>query len=454
MFDSLSDRLQGIFGRLRSRGRLTEKDVDEVLREVRVALLEADVNFKVAKSLVARVRERSIGEEVGKSLDPAQQVIKIVHEELINTLGEKAVKLKMASHPPTVLLMAGLQGSGKTTSSGKLSVWLRRNGHRPLLVACDLQRPAAVDQLCTLGRQADIPVYSIEPPGDPVQVARDALEHARHMGNDVMIVDTAGRLAIDDELMAEMAELRRVLEPQAVLLVVDAMTGQDAVAVAEEFVGRVGVDGVVLSKLDGDARGGAAISVREVTGAPIYFAGIGEKLSDFDVFHPDRMAGRILGMGDVLTLIEKAEETFDLDQAKAMEMKIREASFNLEDFLTQLQQMKKMGPMTQILSMLPGIPGIGKINPDDIDEAEFGKVEAIIHSMTAEERQKPQIINGSRRRRIAIGSGTTPTDVNALLKQFKEVQKLMKQLGGFGGKKGKRRRMRLPDIAELGELGR
>lgn len=450
MFDSLSDRLQGIFGRLRSRGRLSEKDVDAVLREVRVALLEADVNFKVAKSLVARVKERAIGEDLSKSLDPAQQVIKIVHEELINTLGTSAVKLKMASHPPTRLLLAGLQGSGKTTTAGKLAVFMRKAGHRPLLVACDLQRPAAIEQLRTIGRQVDIPVYSIDPPGDPVQVAKDALEHARNMGNDVMIVDTAGRLAIDEALMAEMAEIRRTIEPEAVLLVVDAMTGQDAVGVAEEFVSRVGVDGVILSKLDGDARGGAAISVREVTGAPIYFAGLGEKLGEFDVFHPDRMAGRILGMGDVLTLIEKAEQEFDVDQAKAMEEKLRKAAFDLEDFLDQLQKVKKMGSMTQLLGMLPGIPGIGKINADDFDEAEFGKVEAIIRSMTAEERRKPAIIKGSRRRRIAQGSGTTPADVNMLLRQFGEVQKMMKQFAGVG-RKGKRRRMMMPDFPALPE---
>lgn len=450
MFESLSDRLQGIFGRLRSRGRLSEKDVDAVLREVRVALLEADVNFKVAKSLVARVRERAIGADLSKSLDPAQQVIKIVHEELINTLGTAAAKLKMASHPPTKLVLAGLQGSGKTTTAGKLAVFMRKAGHRPLLVACDLQRPAAIEQLRTIGRQVDIPVYSIDLPGDPVQVAKDALEHARNMGNDVMIVDTAGRLAIDEALMAEMAEIRKEIEPEAVLLVVDAMTGQDAVSVAEEFVSRVGVEGVILSKLDGDARGGAAISVREVTGAPIYFAGLGEKLGEFDVFHPDRMAGRILGMGDVLTLIEKAEQEFDVEQARAMEEKLRKASFDLEDFLGQLQKVKKMGSMTQLLGMLPKIPGIGKINADDFDEAEFAKVEAIIRSMTAEERRKPAIIKGSRRRRIANGSGTTPADVNMLLRQFGEVQKLMKQFAG-AGRKGKRRHKMMPDFPALPE---
>lgn len=451
MFDSLSERLQGIFRRLRSRGRLTEKDVDAILREVRVALLEADVNYRVAKELVARIRERAVGEELSKSLDPAQQVIKIVHEELIHTLGTSAVKLKMASHPPTKLLLSGLQGSGKTTTAGKLAVYMRKKGHRPLLVACDLQRPAAIEQLRTIGRQIDIPVYSVDPPQNPVQVAIDALEYARNMGNDVMIVDTAGRLAIDEALMAEMAEIRNAINPDTVLLVVDAMTGQDAVRVAEEFTSQVGVDGVILSKLDGDARGGAAISVREVTGAPIYFAGLGEKPGDFDVFYPDRMAGRILGMGDVLSLIEKAEQEFDLQQAKEMEEKIRKASFDLEDFLDQLQRVKKMGSIAQLLGMLPGLPGIGKINPEDFDESEFSKVEAIIRSMTPEERRKPSLIKGSRRRRIALGSGTTPADVNMLLRQFGEVQKMMKQFAGMT-KKGRRRKNLLPGLEELSDL--
>lgn len=428
MFEALTDRLESAFQRLRSRGRLSEADVDEALREIRVALLEGDVNYKVAKGLVARVRERAVGVEVQKSLQPGHQVVKIVHEELVRTLGQEPVKLRLASIPPTIIFLVGLQGSGKTTTAGKLAQYLKRQGKRPILVACDLQRPAAIDQLVKVGSRVGVPVYSEPPPRDPVEVATRALEYTSTTDHDVMIIDTAGRLAVDEELMEELSRLREKLHPHEVLLVVDAMTGQDAVTVAQHFVERVGVDGVILSKLDGDARGGAAISVREVTGAPIYFAGTGEALSDLEPFYPDRMAGRILGMGDVLTLIDKAEEAIDREEAHNLQQKIAEGGFDLEDFLRQMHQLKKAGPLTKLLSLLPGIPGIGKFKEEDLDERELARLEAIILAMTPQERRNPKLIDGSRRRRIARGSGTTTQEVNALLRQFGEVQKMMKQL--------------------------
>ena len=428
MFEALSDRLEAAFRRLRSRGRLSEADVDEALREIRVALLEGDVHYKVAKDLISRVRERAIGAEVQTSLQPGHQVVKIVHEELIRTLGQDPVKLRLASIPPTIIFMVGLQGSGKTTTAGKLAYYLKRQGKKPILAACDLQRPAAVEQLVKVGDRAGVPVYSEVPPQNPVDVAMRALEYTRTTDHDVMIVDTAGRLAVDEELMQELSRLRQSLAPHLVLLVVDAMTGQDAVSVAQNFVERVGVDGVILSKLDGDARGGAAISVREVTGAPIYFAGTGEGLADLEPFYPDRMAGRILGMGDVLTLIDKAGQAIDREQALTLQEKIAAGGFDLEDFLQQMRQLKKAGPLTKLLSLLPGIPGVGKIKEEDLDDKELSRVEAIILSMTPEERRNPKVIDGSRRRRIARGSGTSPQDVNALLRQFGEVQKMMRQL--------------------------
>jgi signal recognition particle subunit SRP54 len=436
VFDTLSDRLQEVFTRLRGHGRLSESQVDAALREVRLALLEADVNFKVVKDFIARVRERAVGEEVTRSLTPAQQVIKIVHEELIVTLGERNEPLRMAPQPPTVLMLAGLQGSGKTTTAAKLARHLASKGRKPLLVACDLQRPAAVKQLQVLGEQARVPVFAPEDgtaPADPVAVAGGGLEEADRIGRDVVIVDTAGRLAIDAEMMAQAAAIAERLDPTEVLLVVDAMTGQDAVQTAVAFKQGVDVTGVILSKLDGDARGGAALSIRSVTGVPIKFATTGEKLADFEPFHPDRLAGRILGMGDMLTLIERAEELVDRQEAERMERKLREASFTLEDFLQQLQQVKKMGPLNQVLGMLPGMSK--ELKGIEVDDRDLARVEAIIHSMTPGERNNPKILNGSRRARIARGSGTTTQQVNAVLKQFDEARRMMRQLAGMSPKR-------------------
>jgi signal recognition particle subunit SRP54 len=439
VFDALSDRLQDVFARLRGHGRLSEAQVDAALREVRLALLEADVNFKVVKEFVGRVRERAVGEEVTRSLTPAQQVVKIVHEELIVTLGGQTVPLEWSPRPPTVLLMAGLQGSGKTTASAKLARWLAGKGRKPLLVACDLQRPAAVRQLEVLGEQAGLPVFAPQRGGDgadPVAVAVQARQEAERTGRDVVVVDTAGRLAIDAEMMAQAAAIRDAVRPTEVLLVVDAMTGQDAVTTAQAFQEGVDVTGYVLTKLDGDARGGAALSIRSVTGRPIKFASIGEKLGDFDAFHPDRLAGRILGMGDVLTLIERAEELVDREQAEQMERKLREASFTLEDFLDQLQQVKKMGPLDQIIGMLPGVGQ--QLRDVEVDDRDLARVEAIIRSMTPAERHNPKILNGSRRARIARGSGTTTQQVNAMLKQFDEARRMMKQLAGMNPRRLRR----------------
>ena len=425
MFDSLSDRFEGIFKRLRGRGRLGEPEVDEVLREIRLALLEADVNFKVVKGLIARIKEQCVGADLSKSLSPAQQVIQIVHNELVATLGGETLKITYASRPPTVVLLAGLQGSGKTTAAGKLARWFKQQGRNPILVGADLQRPAAVEQLRVLANQVDVPVFS--EPSDPVTVSRKGLEEAQRLGRDVLIVDTAGRLHVDEELMAEVRQVSAAVDPKYTFLVVDAMTGQDAVNVAESFHAVLEIDGVILSKLDGDARGGAALSVKDVIGRPIAFASVGEKLSDFEAFHPDRMASRILGMGDVLTLIEKAEEAYDQAEAEAAAAKLQKGQFTLEDFLEQMQQIKKMGPLQNIIGMIPGIPK--ELKKAEIDEGELGRVEAIIRSMTPQERRDPSVINGSRRLRIAQGSGMTTTDVNQLLKQFKEMQKMMKTFG-------------------------
>ena len=436
VFDTLADRLQDVFTKLRGHGRLSEAQVDAALREVRLALLEADVNFRVVKDFVARVRERAVGEEVTRSLTPAQQVIKIVHEELVVTLGERNVPLVMAPRPPTVVMLAGLQGSGKTTTAAKLARHLTSKGRKPLLVACDLQRPAAVKQLQVLGAQAKVPVFAPSDgttPADPVAVAGGGLEEAARTGRDVVIVDTAGRLAIDAEMMAQAAAIADRIDPTEVLLVVDAMTGQDAVQTAVAFKQGVDVSGVILSKLDGDARGGAALSIRSVTGVPIKFATTGEKLADFEPFHPDRLAGRILGMGDVLTLIERAEELVDRQEAAQMERKLREASFTLEDFLQQLQQVKKMGPLNQVLGMLPGMSK--ELKGIEVDDRDLARVEAIIHSMTLAERANPKLLNGSRRARIARGSGTTTQQVNAVLRQFDEARRMMKQLAGMSPKR-------------------
>jgi signal recognition particle subunit SRP54 len=450
VFDALSDRLDGIFSKLRSRGRLTERDVDEISREIRLALLEADVNVRVVKSFIARVKERAIGSEVSKALDPGQQLIKIVHEELVTTLGGTTGKLTMSPKPPTVLMLAGLQGSGKTTAAAKLARLLKSQGLHPLLVGADLQRPAAVEQLRVLAGRVDVPFYS--EPTDPVRVARGAIEEAQRLGRNFVIVDTAGRLQIDTELMDELRAIDAAVEPHNTLLVVDAMTGQEAVNVAEAFNDAVGLDGVILTKIDGDARGGAALSVKEVVGKPILFAGTGEKLDEFEPFHPDRMASRILGMGDVLTLIEKVEATFEEDEKRKAEELLQSGRLTLEDFLEQMQQIKRMGPLQNVLGMLPGVPK--EVRNAEIDDKDLGRIEAIIRSMTPEERRRPELINGSRRSRIAQGSGTSTSEINNLLKQFKQVQQMMKGMGGLTRrakgqkKKGKGRAQKLP----VGEL--
>ena len=439
MFESLSERLQTVFHKLRGRGKLTEADVESALREVRLALLEADVNFKVVKDFLARVKERAVGQEVMKSLTPAQQVIKIVSEELAALMGGERAKLDLGSEAPAVVLMAGLQGSGKTTFTAKLALRLKGQGKRPLMVAGDVYRPAAIRQLQVLGEQIGVPVFQMGTSTPPPEIAKAALEHARRHGNDVVLVDTAGRLHVDEELMAEIEELKAVLAPNEILLVVDAMTGQDAVNVAESFHRRLGITGVVLTKLDGDARGGAALSIRAVTGAPIKFAGVGEKLTDLEPFHPDRIASRILGMGDVLSLIEKAEAALDAEKSRAMVERIaRGEEFTLEDFREQLRQVRNMGPLDQLLAMLPGAGNMKALKNLQIDEKELARIEAIINSMTKEERANPSIIDGSRRRRIALGSGTRVQDVNRLLKQFEQTKAMMRHLAGPGSKKGRR----------------
>ena len=430
MFDALTDKLTAVFGRLTSRGRLTEKDVDEALREVRVALLEADVNFRVARDLVGRIRERALDTEVLQSLSPGQQVVTFVYEELVAILGEGHHGLQASSQAPSVALMVGLQGSGKTTTAAKLSLYLRRQGHRSLLVAADLRRPAAIQQLATLGRQLDVPVYQEDPLTSTAEdVASHGLEHARNLGVTWVIIDTSGRLHIDEDLMEELERVKGATNPSESLLVVDAMTGQDAVNAAVEFHQRIGLTGHVLSKLDGDARGGAALSIAHVTGVPIKFIGIGERSDALEPFHPDRMASRIIGMGDVATLVEKAQAEITEERAKELEKKMRRATFDLEDFLQQLQQLRRMGPLSGIMEMIPGFSSLSKRLPTDaMDEDRLKRVEAIVFSMTPQERRNPDMLNGSRKRRIAKGSGTEPKDVNQLLNQFKQTQKLMRQM--------------------------
>jgi signal recognition particle subunit SRP54 len=452
MFDSLSSRLEGIVKRLRGKGRLTEADVDEMLKEIRTALLEADVNVGVVRNVTARIREQAVGTQVSEALDPGQQVVKIVNAELTAMLGGETLKIQYASRPPTVILMAGLQGSGKTTNSAKLARWFKSQGRQPIMVGADLQRPAAVEQLRTLGRQIDVPVFS--EPGDPVSTARRGLEEARRLGKDVLIVDTAGRLSIDTDMMEQVRQISAVIQPDYTFLVIDAMTGQDAVGVAEAFHATLAIDGVIMSKLDGDARGGAALSVKEVIGRPIAFASTGEKLSEFEQFHPDRMAGRILGMGDVLSLIEQAEQAFEKDQAEKAAEKLLDGEFTLDDFLEQMQALKKMGPLGNLMGMMPGMPK--EMKNAQIGDDQLKPIEAIIRSMTPTERHKPEIINGSRRNRIAMGSGTTVADVNRLVKQFAEMQKMMKRMGamtgarpGKKGKKGKPGRMGFPGMGGL-----
>jgi signal recognition particle subunit SRP54 len=432
MFDSLSERLQGVFGELRGHGKLSEADIDKAMREIRLALLEADVNFKVVREFVNHVKERALGAEVMGSLTPAQQVVKVVNEELVALMGSGDSRLAFSGRPPTVVLMAGLQGSGKTTTCAKLAKLLQKDGKRPVLIAADVYRPAAIEQLTTLAERIGVPVYAPGADADPVDIARDGVAFAREKG-DVAIIDTAGRLHVDDELMEELVRIRKEVKPHNILLVIDAMTGQDAVNAADQFNQRVDIDGVVLTKLDGDARGGAALSVRAVTGKPIKFVSTGEKLDDFDTFHPDRMASRILGMGDVLTLIEKAQTDITEQDAARMEERLRRAEFTFEDFLEQMKQVRKMGSLSSIIGLLPGVPGMKELKNAKIDEHQMDRIEAIVFSMTPEERRHPDLIDGRRRQRIARGSGVEVADVNRLLKQFREMKKMLKGMAGAKG---------------------
>jgi signal recognition particle subunit SRP54 len=431
MFEALTDKLQGVFSGLSGRGKLTEADIDKAMRAIRLSLLEADVSLPVVRRLTEAIRARASGAEVMTSLTPDQQVVKIVNEELTALMGGEGARLPTAPRPPTVLLMAGLQGSGKTTCCAKLARLLRTEGRAPLLVACDVQRPAAAEQLAVLGEQVGVPVWR-EDGTDPVAIAKHGVAEARRTARDVVIVDTAGRLTIDEEMMAQLVAVRDAVEPTAVLLVLDAMTGQTAVDVARSFSDAVQFDGVILTKLDGDARGGAALSVRAVTGTPILYVGTGEKIDALEPFYPDRMASRILGMGDVLSLIERAQQTVDVDEAKRLEERVKGGSLTLDDFLSQIRQIRKMGPLGQVIGMIPGLRQASKLKDVDIDDRELDRVEAIIQSMTPAERRKPDMINGSRRRRIAAGSGTTVQEVNRLLAQFKQMQKMMKRFGKGG----------------------
>jgi len=441
MFESLAEKLQATFKKLKGKGKLSEADVNEAMREVRMALLQADVNIKVVKDFVNKVKERAVGEEIFHSLTPGQQVIKIVHEEMIALIGGSQSKIQISSRPPTVVLLVGLQGAGKTTHAAKLANLMRKQGKRPLMVACDVYRPAAIKQLQVLGEQLNIPVFSMGTDQNPVEIAKSAIDHANSHGNDLVIIDTAGRLHINEELMGELKEIKASVKPHEILLVVDAMTGQDAVNVSDSFNKDLGLDGIILTKLDGDTRGGAAISVKAVTGCPIKFAGVGEKLDAIEPFHPDRLASRILGMGDVLSLIEKAQEAFDEEKAKEMERKIRKQELTLEDFLDQLQQLKSMGPLSSLLEMIPGVGGNKQLKNIQVDDKQFGRVEAIIKSMTPQERRNPNVIKESRKKRIAKGSGTSIQEVGRLLKQFEETKKMMKQFVGGGNlmKKGKKK---------------
>lgn len=447
-FEGLSDKLSAVFKKLKNKGKLSESDVKAAMREVRLALLEADVNYKVAKDFVAKVSERAVGSGVLESLTPAQQVIKIVNEELTALMGESNARINYSSKIPTVIMMVGLQGSGKTTHSGKLALHFKKMGKRPLLVACDVYRPAAIDQLKVVGSQIDVPVFEMGQI-DPCEIAKKAISHAKDYGNDIVILDTAGRLHIDTELMDELLRLKEQFTPEEILLVIDSMTGQDAVNVAKSFNEKLGITGVILTKLDGDTRGGAALSVRAVTGAPIKFTGIGEKLTDLEPFYPDRMASRILGMGDVLTLIEKAEEQLDAKKAEEMAKKLGENSFDMNDLLEQMKQVRKMGSLSQIVSMLPGAKK--KLSDEEAEQGEkqLVRTEAIINSMTKKERAKPSIISAQRKKRIAAGSGTKVEDVNRLLKQFEQMQKMMKQLSG-NGKQGKKMRQMLSQMQSGG----
>ncbi|KZN95696.1 signal recognition particle protein [Aeribacillus composti] len=442
-FEGLANRLQNTMAKIRGKGKVSEADVKEMMREVRLALLEADVNYKVVKDFIKKVSERAVGQEVMKSLTPGQQVIKVVKEELTELMGGEQSKIAVSKRPPTVILMAGLQGAGKTTTTGKLANYLRKKHNRnPLLVAADIYRPAAIKQLETLGKQLGMPVFSLGDKVSPVEIAKQALEYAKNEHHDYVLIDTAGRLHIDENLMDELKQVKEAANPDEIFLVVDAMTGQDAVNVAKSFHDELGITGVILTKLDGDTRGGAALSIRAATGAPIKFAGMGEKLDALEPFHPERMASRILGMGDVLTLIEKAQENVDQEKAKQLEEKMRTMSFTFDDFLEQLEQVRNMGPLDELISMLPGAGKIKGLKNIQVDEKQLSHVEAIIRSMTKEEKEKPEIINASRRKRIAKGSGTSVQEVNRLLKQFEEMKKMMKQMTSMT--KGKRKGFKFP----------
>ncbi|MBQ7597009.1 MAG: signal recognition particle protein [Clostridia bacterium] len=449
-FEGLSERLEAAFQRLRSKGALTEADVKDAMREVRLALLEADVNYKVARDFTKTVTERAIGAKVMESLTPSQMVIKIVNEELTALMGGTKARLNTANHPPTIVMMCGLQGSGKTTHSAKLALMLKNQGHRPLLAACDVYRPAAIKQLQVVGEKAGVPVFELGQI-DPVEIARRAVAEARDHGYDYVFLDTAGRLHVDEQLMNELKNIKSEVHPHEILLVVDSMTGQDAVNVATSFNDALGIDGLILTKLDGDTRGGAALSARAVTGKPIKFVGTGEKLGDLDVFHPDRMASRILGMGDMLSLIEKAEQELDEKKARELEAKLRKNKFDLNDLLDQVHQMRRMGSIRDLLKMLPGIGN--KIDDVEVDEHAFDRMEAIIYSMTPQERTKPDIINPSRKRRIAAGCGMQVEDVNRLLAQYRQMQKMFKQFNGKSGKKMRRRMMNMPGMNGMNGMG-
>ena len=447
-FEGLSEKLNGVFKRLKNKGKLSESDVKEAMREVKMALLEADVSYKVVKDFVGKVTERAVGEEVTKSLTPAQQVIKIVNDELIALMGNEGARINFPSKPPCIVMMCGLQGSGKTTHSAKLAKHFKSQGRRPLLVACDVYRPAAIEQLKIVGEKAEVPVFEMGQI-DPRKIVKAAIAHAKDHGNDLVILDTAGRLHIDEELMNELKDIKAIAEPDEIMLVVDAMTGQDAVNVAASFDEALGITGVLLTKLDSDTRGGAALSVLSVTGKPIKFVGMGEKLDEFEAFHPERMASRILGMGDVLTLIEKAQQTVDEEDAKRLAKKVKDKGFDLNDLLDQLRQIQKMGSIKSLLGMIPGVGA--KLKDADIDENQFKRLEAIISSMTIAEREKPSIINPSRKKRIAAGSGTKVEDINRLLKQFEQMNKMMKQMGlGGKGKKNRRNRAMLKGMSGFG----
>jgi signal recognition particle subunit SRP54 len=451
VLEGLSNSLQKALSKLKAKGKLTEEDVQVAMREVRLALLAADVNVKVVKQFIDRVRERAVGQDVQKSLTPGQQVVKIVYEELTELMGGTQERLKMAAQPPTVIMMSGLQGAGKTTAAAKLAMSFLQHQHRPLLVAADVYRPAAIDQLQVLGKQIDVPVFSLGSDADPVDIAVAGRAEANRLGCDIMIVDTAGRLHIDESLMQELVRMKQALTPEEILLVVDAMTGQDAVNVAESFHTQLSITGVILTKMDGDTRGGAALTVRSVTGCPIKFMGLGEKIEPLEAFHPDRLASRILGMGDVLSLIERAQQTFDLDKAKEMEQKLRSSRFTLNDFRDQLQQVRNLGPMDQILKMLPGVGKMKGLENVQMDDKKFLRIDAVISSMSKAERQDPSLMNASRRRRVAVGSGVTVREVNQVLNQFEQVQQMMKRFSGMGKKLG--RKGALGSLKSMGDLG-